>query len=154
MSDCTLDFILPTSQLYKTSSWALRHHLFYSFFSFFCCTDGNHLLQRRPWTNFILLQILVLWTLDGGTHFDLMLDWIRFLRSTQDLYTPGNSQGNEVPSKNIYHTQRQLFSQTICRLLGFHWRFESTWWWYFDYLQIPTLMAFGKLRAILLLLLH
>ena len=48
MSDCTLDFILPTSQLYKTSSWALRHHLFSSFFSFFVaqmaitCYKGDH----------------------------------------------------------------------------------------------------------------
>ena len=58
MSDCTLDFILPTSQLYKTSSWALRHHLFSSFFSFFCCTDGNHLLQRRPWTNLFCCRFL------------------------------------------------------------------------------------------------
>ena len=63
---------------------------------------------------FILLQILVLWTLDGGTHFDLMLDWIRFLRSTQDLYTPGNSQGSE------HITDSVTFSQTICLLLGFH----------------------------------
>ena len=49
---------------------------------------------------------------------------------------------------NISRTA-SLFSQTICRLLGFHWRFEFPWWWYFDYVQIPTLMASGKLRAIL-----
>ena len=120
--------------------------IFSPVFSLFLLHRWQSLVTKATMNQFILLQILVLWTLDGGTHFDLMLDWIRFLRSTQDLYTPGNSQGSE------HITDSVTFSQTICLLLGFHWRFEVPWWWYFDYVQIPTLMASGKLRAILLLL--